>query len=295
MEYTPLKMERVIKIEKLYSLHYFQFAAGYIFPGEKHNFWEMVYIDRGEADIGAGKQVIRLRQGQAIFHQPSEYHNLRANGVVAPNLVVIAFQCQSPAMDFFRRKTVFLSDTEKHLLANIIFEAKEAFDSPLEDPTLKKLERKKDALFGAEQMISLSLEHFLISLHRSYGDIPFNTTTLHRGFGQGVVSDVVSFLQENIQEKLVFQQVLDRIGISASSLKSVFKETMGMGVMNYFTKMKMETAKKLIREGNLNITQIANSLGYDSIHLLSRRFRQMTGMSPTEYGKSVKIEFENIR
>ncbi len=295
MKYQFTTLKKMFSVTKIVTVHYFEYTKDYLYVGEEHGFWEMVYVDKGSIDIQQEEQWISLEQGQAIFHQPSEYHNLRANGVVAPNLVVIAFQCQSPAMDFFRRKTVFLSDTEKHLLANIIFEAKEAFDSPLEDPTLKKLERKKDALFGAEQMISLSLEQFLISLHRSYGDIPFNTTTLHRGFGQGVVSDVVSFLQENIQEKLVFQQVLDRIGISASSLKSVFKETMGMGVMNYFTKMKMETAKKLIREGNLNITQIANSLGYDSIHLFSRRFRQMTGMSPTEYGKSVKIEFENIR
>ena len=262
--------------------------------GEEHDFWEIVYVDKGGIEIQREHQWISLEQGQAIFHQPNEYHNLRANGMVAPNLVVISFQCQSPAMEFFKRKIFPLSDAEKHLLASIVSEANLAFSSPLDDPTLKKLERNKDVLFGAEQMISLSLEQLLISLNRSYEVTSFNTTTLHRGLEQGIIDDVLVYLQENIQEKLVFQQVLNRIGISASSLKSIFKKKMGMGVMAYFTKMKMETAKTMIREGNLNITQIAGFLGYDSIHLFSRRFRQLTGMSPTEYGKSVKIEFDHI-
>ena len=61
MNYEPLKIERPLRVGRLYSLHYFQFAAGYIFPGESHDFWEMVYIDRGEADIGAGEEIVRLR------------------------------------------------------------------------------------------------------------------------------------------------------------------------------------------------------------------------------------------
>ena len=51
MEYRPLTLSSLIAIRRLYSFHYFQFASGYLFPGEKHDFWEMVYIDRGEADL----------------------------------------------------------------------------------------------------------------------------------------------------------------------------------------------------------------------------------------------------
>ncbi len=295
MNYQFITLKKVFTISKIVTVHYFEYTKDYLYVGEEHDFWEIVYVDKGSIEIQRENQWISLEQGQAIFHQPNEYHNLRANGVVAPNLVVISFQCHSQAMDFFKRKIFPLSDAEKQLLARVVSEANLAFSSRLDDPTLKKLERKKEVPFGAEQMILLSLEQLLISLHRGYGAVPFNTTTLHRGIEQGVVNDVVAYLQESISEKLVFQQVLDRIGISASGLKTIFKEKMGMGVMAYFTKMKIETAKTMIREGKLNITQIAGFLGYDSIHLFSRRFREITGMSPTEYGKSIKIEFEHFR
>ena len=72
MNYEPLKIERPLRVGRLYSLHYFQFAAGYIFPGESHDFWEMVYIDRGEADIGAGEEIVRLREGRYNVTQTAE-------------------------------------------------------------------------------------------------------------------------------------------------------------------------------------------------------------------------------
>ena len=96
--YLPLKLEHDLNIRRLYSLHYFQFAAGYIFPGEKHNFWEMVYIDQGEADIGADNNIYRLVQGMVIFHKPNEFHNIWADRGNGPNIVVISFDTSSPCL-----------------------------------------------------------------------------------------------------------------------------------------------------------------------------------------------------
>ena len=65
-----------------------------------------------------------------------------------------------------------------------------------------------------------------------------------------------------------------------------------MGVIEYFSKMKIDSAKHLIRIGNLNFSQIAERLGYNSIHYFSRQFKQLTGMTPTEYASSVKAMME---
>ena len=53
MSHQPFHAPGTIRVECLYSLYYFEFACGYVFAGEQHDFWEMVYIDRGEAEIGA--------------------------------------------------------------------------------------------------------------------------------------------------------------------------------------------------------------------------------------------------
>lgn len=294
MNFNSTHLKRVFNINEIVTVHYFEYEKDYFFIGEKHDFWELVYVDKGEIEIDMGDEKKVLQQGNIAFHQPNEYHNLRANGVVAPNLVVITFVCKSPTMDFFRKRILPLSDIEKHLLATIVQEALNSFSSPLENTFLTELTRRETPFFGSEQMIQISLEHLLISLYRNFDVTRRNSTTLKRGIEQDLLHNVLSFLNDHISEKLSFKQITDSLGVSATTLKKLFKEQTGDGVMTYFAKMKINIAKSLIREGNLNVSQISSYLGFDSIHIFSRRFKQITGMSPTEYGKSVKVEFDQL-
>lgn len=294
MSFKPTRLKRVFTVNEIYTVHYFEYEKDYSFKGETHDFWEIVYVDKGEIEIDMGAEKHILTQGQAVFHQPNEYHNLRANGVVAPNLVVITFSCKSPAMVFFKKRILPLSDIEKHLLATIVRESLNSFSSPLENTFLKELTRREGAFFGSEQMIAIALEQLLISLYRDFDGIRRNSTTLQRGMEQDLFSNALTFLQEHICEKLTFTQIADSLNVSPTTLKNLFKEKIGEGMMTHFAKMKIDIAKSMIREGGHNISQISAYLGFDTVHLFSRRFKQLTGMSPTEYGRSVKVDFDSI-
>ena len=65
-----------------------------------------------------------------------------------------------------------------------------------------------------------------------------------------------------------------------------------MGVIEYFSMLKIKSAKHFIRMGSLNFTQIAEQLGYTSIHYFSRQFKKLAGMTPSEYASSVKAIME---
>ena len=67
---------------------------------------------------------------------------------------------------------------------------------------------------------------------------------------------------------------------------------MTVSVMEYFKRLKIKEAKVLIRENNHNFTQIASILGYNSIHYFSRTFKNVTGMTLSEYANSVKSLIE---
>ena len=295
VKYSATALKKEFSVSKIYSVHYFEYEKNYEFLGEKHDFWEFVYVDRGEIIATAGEQSFLLKQGEMMFHEPNEFHNLQANGVVAPNLIIVGFECRSREMEYFKKKTINLSESEKHFLSVIIKEASEAFSSPLDATFLSKIAIRDESLFGCEQLISIALEQLLISLRRSGEYRPSkSSTTLMRRLTQDTVIAVTEYLVENIGQKLRFSDVAEFAGLSESSLKSLFRARTGQGVMSYFANMKIERAKILIREGNYNITQISMMLGFDSIHLFSRRFKQIVGMSPTEYSKSVKVDFENV-
>ena len=168
MGYNGTHLKDSISIGKIYSIHYFEYMNTFSFKGESHDFWEFICVDKGEIDITAGVHAIKLKKGEIAFHEPNEFHNVRASGDTAPNLVVISFECNSRAMHFFRRKVLKVDDAERELLAKIIIEARHCFDCRLDDPYLQNMPQKKEETFGSEQLIRLYLEQFLIHLARRY-------------------------------------------------------------------------------------------------------------------------------
>ncbi|MEG1640669.1 MAG: AraC family ligand binding domain-containing protein, partial [Ruthenibacterium sp.] len=166
MGYEAVQLTCPFAVDALITVHYFEYSSNYYFEGETHDFWEFLYVDKGEIDVRAADKEYHLQKGQIIFHAPDEFHSLRANGVVAPNLVVASFACHSAAMQFFTGKVLNAGDAERALLACIVEEAESAFTTPLDDPTTLQLERSATASFGAEQMIRNSIEQLLICFVR---------------------------------------------------------------------------------------------------------------------------------
>ena len=97
------------------------------------------------------------------------------------------------------------------------------------------------------------------------------------------LKSVIAYLNEHIGEEIRFGEIVKKAGLSSTGLKNLFKSYTGMGVMQYFSYLKIKKACKLLEEGELNATQIAGALGYDSIHYFSRQFKKIEGVSPSKY------------
>ena len=132
MAYKSTRLRPLFLVRNIISIHYFDYMSDFTFPGESHDFWELLCVDKGEIDAVAGSERHTLKRGSIIFHQPNEFHNVITNGRVAPSLVVIAFECSSPCMDAFRGQTLTVQETESALLAQIIIEARHAFAGRLD-------------------------------------------------------------------------------------------------------------------------------------------------------------------
>lgn len=292
-EYVSTPLRRLITVDALVSVHYFEYAKNYVFEGEKHDFWELLYVDKGEVEVMADDRGYRLRQGEIIFHKPNEFHNVFANGVVAPNLVVTAFVCRSPDMAYFENKVLTAGADERELLARIIHEARDAFSTPLDDPHTLQLVRASSSAFAAEQMTGQLLEQLLIRLIRR-GAEPVKdlkvSSSIKRRSDHDLAERIKSYMEEHLETGLTFPEVCRYSAQSATNLKTLFKTATGMGVMEYYRKLKIEAAKTMLREGRGNITQIADRLGYASVHYFSRHFKQATGMTPSEYTQSIQAK-----
>ncbi len=291
-EYTKTVLKTDIQIDALITVHYFEYTKNYRFDGESHPFWELLYVDKGAVDVTSDSTIYHLHQGELIFHKPGEFHSVSADGVVAPNLVVISFDTRSDAMLHFENAVFKAGEAERNLLASIISEATNAFLPPLGDPSTVKLDRAEESPFGAEQMIALHMEQLLITLIRRNGHVPSKriASSIKTRSDHDLVERIIGYMQDNVFGNLTFADVCRFSAQSATNLKTIFKSVTGEGVMSYYRTLKITEAKRMLREGDGNITQIADRLGYNSVHYFSRYFKRVTGMTPSEYTLSIQTK-----
>ena len=273
MEYKSTVLRPSAVVHRVISIHYFEYMSDFSFPGESHDFWEFVCVDKGVIDVMAGEKRIPLKRGNIIFHQPGEFHNIITNGEVAPNLVVIGFECHSPCMKAFEGKILTVSETERELLARIIIEARNAFSGRMDDPYQEELVRNPSPLaFGAEQMIANYLEELIIHLYRRYFENPGQFKTRRQPevhIKSDAYNRIIRYMEEHIGERLSLDTICRDTLTGRSQLQKIFREAHGCGVIDYFSSMKIDTAKQLIRDNHLNFTEISDRLGYTSVHYFS--------------------------
>ncbi|MGN0907296.1 MAG: helix-turn-helix domain-containing protein, partial [Bullifex sp.] len=78
-------------------------------------------------------------------------------------------------------------------------------------------------------------------------------------------------------------ETADRFGMTLPNLSRLFKEYSGQNLIDYTTAIRMETAKDLLSSTGLSVSEIAEKVGYYNLSSFTRRFKQSTGISPTEF------------
>ena len=103
-----------------------------------------------------------------------------------------------------------------------------------------------------------------------------------------IIRKAQQYVWEHVAEKLTVPVVAENIGVSASYLTALFHKHLELSPGEYIRHVKLQQSKQLIREGQMNFTEISESLQYSTVHHFSRQFKQMFGMTPTEYAESVR-------
>lgn len=285
-KYIPSVLYDDLTVQKLYSVHYYEYSHNYEFPGEAHMFWEMVYIDSGDAIITSENNEFILTRGEVYFHPPGEWHKIKATST-APSVVIVGFECKSEAMHFFKDKVLRVGQHQKELISKIISEYTNCFETPLDRVFCYKLKRRTDAVFGSQQLLKNYLSELLILFMRTpisdkqYPQISKNNYDAH-------LNIIVNYMYSHINKNITVAELENFSSLSKSSINKLFAETFSVSPIRYFHTIKIERAKQLLRENNYNVSQISDMLGYSAIHYFSRRFKQITGMSPIEYSRSIK-------
>lgn len=284
-KYFKHKIENLIIINKIVTVHYFEFSKNFSSPGESHDFWEMVYADKGNIICSADKNTLLLKQGELLFHKPNEFHKLSADGKNAPNVFIISFDCKSEAIRYFENKKIQLDAQLKKYIYMIVNESRKTFDIPFSDPNLTKLRLLTSPTLGGQQLIKNYLEILIINILRNATETKEGNTVFIKecDLDNKLIKDILSFLKNNVYGKITIDDICKKFGYGRSQIFKQFKKNINKSVMEYYTFIKIEQAKQLLREKNYSVKQISDMLCFDTPNYFSKTFKRIVGDSPTQY------------
>jgi AraC-like DNA-binding protein/mannose-6-phosphate isomerase-like protein (cupin superfamily) len=102
------------------------------------------------------------------------------------------------------------------------------------------------------------------------------------------VQQCVLFIKKNYMHKVKLEQLAEIANLHPNYLCTLFRKYMGTSPMTYLSRVRMQRARKLLRETDLNIRQVAEQTGFNSASFFSKRFKAIMGIPPAEYGDAYR-------
>lgn len=104
-----------------------------------------------------------------------------------------------------------------------------------------------------------------------------------------VVDIAIRYLNENYMKEVNMAEISNMISMNYSYFSKLFKTQTGMTFTEYLTMLRMEEAKRLLKDPVNRICEISAKVGYEDAHNFSRAFKNYFGISPKEFRKSNAI------
>lgn len=286
-KYFKHKLTNLLVVNKIVTIHYFEFDKNFSYGFEKHDFWEIVYADKNDIICSTDEKDILLKEGQLIFHKPNINHALASDKKSSPNVFIASFVCHSEAMQFFENKIINLTKEQIKYIYLILDLARQTFNIPHSDPNMKKMELLSSPALGGEQAIKNLLELLLIDIMKSQTEtIKGNKIFLSQiELENKFANDIIDFLNNKIYSRISIDDICKKINYSKSYVFRQFKKLTGQSIMDYYINLKIKQAKIFLKENVLSITQISDKLCFDTPNYFSKTFKKITSFTPSEYKK----------
>ena len=277
----PYLFERIlprIRISEILGYYYSIRNAGYHFKGEKHNYFELTYVDRGTLSTTVEGKRYELKEKELMIYGPGQFHTQDIPEGCSCSYVTIIFDMETVVYDE--------ESTHYELLLNKVF----GYDKKIYTLIKTFVTESTSQIPYMNSLMLCLLQETIIRLLQSEfigkkNDRPVTGARQH--YQDELLEKILAYIDETIYEPLSIAELCQKFSMSRSSLQILFKENMDISPKKYINEMKLEKSRQMICENKYTISEIALMLGFNSIHYFSRAFTQKYHMAPSEYSKTL--------
>lgn len=166
-----------------------------------------------------------------------------------------------------------------YLIKDIIKQYEEYIEIP---DNISRVQKKVIDAEDVDEIIGI-LHNFILD---------FIKTLLESRIGNSdmIIRKAVDFINEHYSEKISLDHIADSVGISKYYFSTLFKKEMGINFTSYLNQIRIEKAKKLLKNPIMTVSQIYYQVGFSDQQYFSKIFKKYVGITVTEYRNKVEEE-----
>ena len=140
------------------------------------------------------------------------------------------------------------------------------------------MRRHASALFlqGIAQAIA-------IHLARNYAETANESRSGSPSLPGYKLRQITDWMAENVAEEFNLDRLAAQAGLSKFYFNRLFKSAMGVSPSRYHINLRMDKARRLLRETKKSVVEVALDVGYANPSHFAQLFRRETGLSPSDY------------
>lgn len=230
--------------------------AGFLFPGAVTRHSTLLYAVSQDILCVWQGCLTRIRQGSALLLPPDSWYMLFADPGSAPTLLEVQLEA-ADCPDF-----ACLGLEE--IAGQILWE-----------------HQHPDGI--SQAMILLLCNRMLLQLRREGP-----ACSLSPNAEQRILCRALQLICQSAYTRLSVPELAKKAQISPSYLTALFHKHLPFSPAEWIRRVKLQESKRMICQGQLNLTQIAARLEYSTVHQFSRQFKECFGITPSEYARQNK-------
>ncbi len=276
---TPYEVQPAlprIQIRDILGYFYRVRTPDYQFSGDKHNYFELTYVDTGCMYTEVDGTRYQLNEKELILYGPGQFHTQFANEKHSVSYVTILFEMENTADGV-------CDDWYKSLLNRVFPYTQKIY------ALMKTLvQESATALPYMDSLIKCLMTELIIRLLQGEYTTPSTPANLARqNYRDELFEKIIAYVESKMYEPLTIADICQHFSLSRSSLQLLFKSTVNQSPKKFISDMKLERSCQMLRENKYTVSEIALKLGYSSIHYFSNAFNQKYHVSPSEYAKRI--------
>lgn len=231
-------------------------------PLDDYDLW---YAVSGEGVMKCSGATYPIRRGSCFLFRPGDQP--QAEQKVENRLTVIYIHFQVEGTDAIEKHP-----PERHNIIEDTYRFEPLLEQLLEIGSNEEETPLQDELFDAAMRL------IWLQLRRSKC-LDHTTNSRH----QALITRVKSILREQGGKRIPKEDIAAQVGLSADYLSILFKRYTGTSIKQFTTDVRLERAYHLLMETTMNVSQVAEALGYSNIHLFSKQFKEKYKKPPSQF------------